>query len=181
MPTVGPDEGEGRFAATVRSANWPDDGQIVRELFRSYRAWLVDHRDPDAAGQSRADAGLALVDGLLDALPKAYQPPRGDILLWRESDRVVACGALRELTPGVGEIKRVAVVPEYRGRDFGRIFIRALLARAEGLGFRVLRVDTLPSMSAAIEFYREAGFGSIPAYWPHPAAGALFFERRLGT
>lgn len=34
-------------------------------------------------------------------------------------------------------------------------------------------------MRAAIEFYQEAGFRPIPAYWPNPVAGALFFEKTL--
>jgi carbonic anhydrase len=49
------------------------------------------------------------------------------------------------------------------------------------LGYERVRVDTLPSMAAAIEFYQEMGFTPIPAYWPHPVTGAYFFELRLTT
>jgi hypothetical protein len=42
-----------------------------------------------------------------------------------------------------------------------------------------VRVDTLPTMTAAIEFYQEMGFKPIPPYWPHPVPGALFFEYRV--
>ncbi len=125
-------------------------------------------------------AGLGLVDRLISELPGAYGPPRGSVLLWFEDDRVVACGALRELEPKVGEIKRIYVRSDYRGKEFGHPFVRALLDRASRLGYDRLRVDTLPTMYAAIEFYQELGFRPIPAFWPHPVAGALFFEREIG-
>lgn len=124
-------------------------------------------------------SGLALVDRLITELPGAYGPPRGDVLLWFESDQLVACGALRELESKVGEIKRISIRPDYRGKAFGHPFVRALIDRARGLGYEQLRVDTLPTMTAAIEFYQELGFRPTAAFWPHPAAGALFFERDL--
>jgi ribosomal protein S18 acetylase RimI-like enzyme len=165
--------------ASVRGAIWPDDLDTVRGLFRGYRQWLADHQDPSAPSEPPGHAGLALVDRLIAELPGAYGPPRGEVLFWSKDDTVVACGALRELEPKVGEIKRIQVSPELRGKAFGRPFVRALVNRARGLGFERLRVDTLPTMRAAIEFYQEAGFRRIGAYWPHPVPGALFFELEL--
>ena len=123
--------------------------------------------------------GLALVDRLIEELPGAYGPPRGDVLLWFREESVVACGALRELEPKVGEIKRIYIRPDFRGKGFGHPFVRALVDRARELGYERLRADTLSTMTAAIEFYQESGFRRIPAYWTHPATGALFFERDL--
>ena len=121
-------------------------------------------------------SGLTLVDQLIAELPGAYGPPHGDVLLWLEDDSVVVCGALRELEPEVGEIKRIHVRSDYRGKGFGPSFVRALIDRARELGYKRLRVDTLPTMSAAIEFYQEMGFRPITAFWPHPVADACFFE-----
>ena len=165
--------------ATSRGVNWPKDLATVRRLFQDYRQWLADHQDPAAESAPRVRSGLALVDQLIAELPGAYGPPRGEILLWIEDGTLVACGALRELEPKVGEIKRIYVRPDYRGKTFGHPFVRALIERARELGYRTLRVDTLPTMTAAIEFYQEAGFRPISAFWPHPAAGALFFEREI--
>lgn len=122
---------------------------------------------------------MAQVDQLIAELPGAYGPPRGDMLLWFEGDHLVACGALRELEPKVGELKRIYVRSDYRGKAFGHPFVRALIDRARELGYKRLRADTLPTMSAAIEFYQELGFRRIPAFWPHPVADALFFEREI--
>ena len=165
--------------AKARGVKWPDDLDTVRRHFRDYREWLADHRDPDATAEPRVAAGLALVDRLIAELPGAYGPPRGDILLWFKDDSLVAIGAMREIEPKVGEIKRVYVRPDYRGPGFGKPFVRALIGRAREIGYEKLRSDTLPSMQAAIEFYQELGFRPVPAFWPNPVAGALFFERKL--
>ncbi len=165
--------------AELRRVQWSTDLGTVRRLFEGYRQWIADHRDPSPSSQPRVESGLAEVDRLLRELPGAYGPPRGEVLLWFDGDEVVACGALRELAPGIGEIKRVYVRPDFRGKTFGHPFVRALMDRARELGYAVLRADTLPSMTAAIEFYQELGFRPVPAYWPHPVEGALFFERRI--
>ncbi|MGC2035020.1 MAG: GNAT family N-acetyltransferase [Thermoplasmata archaeon] len=152
---------------------------MVRRLFQDYRQWLADHQDPATQSGPRVREGIALVDQLIAELPGAYGPPHGEILLWFEDDRVVACGAIRELEPNVGEIKRIYVRPDYRGKGFGHPFVRALIDQARRLGYERLRVDTLPTMQAAIEFYQELGFRPIKAFWSHPVANALFFEREI--
>jgi GNAT superfamily N-acetyltransferase len=68
---------------------------------------------------------------------------------------------------------------DHRGGEFGRRLTGALIDRARELGYRRVRADTLPSMRAAIQFYQELGFDPIPAYWPHPVPGALFFEYKV--
>lgn len=165
--------------ATVRGVRWTADLPTVRRLFLDYRQWVADHRDASPDAMTRAEAGLKLLDDLVRGLPGAYGPPHGDVLLWYHGEDLVACGALRELEPGVAEIKRVYVRPDYRGKAFGHPFVLALVDRARDLGYARLRADTLPSMRAAIEFYQELGFRPIGAYWPHPVSGALFFERDL--
>lgn len=165
--------------SSFRSARWDQDLDLVRRLFVEYRQWLAEHQDPAPEARERVSSGLALVDRLTSGLPGAYGPPRGDVVLWFREESVVACGALRELEPTVGEIRRIFVRPDFRGKAFGHPFVRTLLARARALGYGSLKADTLPSMQAAIEFYQELGFRPTGSFWPHPVAGALFFERQL--
>lgn len=157
--------------------NWSVDLGTVRHLFQEYRRWLADHRDLADLG---ALTGLEQVDKQIEELPGPYAPPRGETVLAYAHDELVACGALRELFPKVGEIKRIFVRADHRGPGFGTRLTRSLLRRAHELGYERVRVDTLPTMSAAIQFYQELGFVPIPAYWPHPAVGALFFEYSFG-
>lgn len=96
------------------------------------------------------------------------------ILVAFEGDRALGCGALRTLEPGVGELKRIYVRPETRGSGAGRALTVALLEQARGL--KVVRLDTLPSMGAAIRLYESLGFQQIPPYSASNPAGALCYE-----
>lgn len=168
---------ESHPGTTLRRVNWSKDIGTVRRLFQDYRQWLADHRDTAA---SDVKMGLGQIDKQIAELPGTYGPPGGEIILAFAQQAVVACGALRELEPRLGEIKRIYVRADHRGPGFGPRLTHALLNRARELGYERVRVDTLPTMTAAIQFYQEMGFEPIPAYWPHPVLGALFFEYRVG-
>lgn len=162
--------------ATVRRVDWSKDLPTVRKLFEDYRRWMTEHRDESPSAAARVSEGLGVVEALVAGLPGAYGPPRGDVLLWFDEGSIVACGALREVEPGIGEIKRIHVRGDYRGMEFGPVFVRAMVDRARELGLRKVRADALASMEAAIRFYQDCGFRPIEPYWPHPAPGARFFE-----
>ena len=164
----------------LRRVDWTTELNTVRRLFEEYRDWIAAHKDPTPGATNRVVSGLAEIDRLIAGLPGAYGPPRGDVILAFAKESLVACGALRELEPKIAEIKRVYVRPDHRGAGFGPRLTRALLDRALELGYERVRVDTLPTMTAAIEFYQEMGFQPIPAFWPHPVEGARFFEYVLG-
>ena len=171
---------ESHPGTTIREADWPTELETVRRLFQDYRGWLAHHRDPAASAELDVETGLGQIDKQIAELPGAYGPPRGVVLLAFAGSDLVACGALRRLEAKSGEIKRIFVRQDHRGPGFGVRLTRALLDRANDLGYEKVRVDTLPTMAAAIQFYQEMGFDPIPAYWPHPALGALFFEYRAG-
>jgi GNAT superfamily N-acetyltransferase len=170
---------ESYVGTTIRKVDWSKDLDTVRQLFRDYRSWLADHRDTEASARSTVRSGLELVDQLIAELPGTYGSPRGEVHLAFAEGELVACGALRPLEPRIGEIKRVYVRADHRGPGFGPRFTRSLLDRARELEYERVRVDALPTMAAALQFYPGMGFEPIPAYWPHPVRGALFFEYRL--
>jgi putative acetyltransferase len=163
----------------LRRVNWSTDLVTVRRLFQDYRKWLAEHQESPSNVEGTVPAGLGSIDKETAELPGVYGPPRGEIILAFKHDALVACGALRGLGPKLGEIKRVYVRADHRGPGFGPRLTQALLDRARELGYARVRVDTLPTMTAAIEFYQEMGFKPIPPYWPHPVPGALFFEYRV--
>lgn len=167
-------------STTLRRVNWSQDLETVRRLFQDYRQWLADHRDTDASAGTNVKVGLELIDKQIAELPGAYGRPRGEVILAFSRKAIVACGALREMKPRVGEIKRIYVRADHRGPGFGPRMTGALLRRARALGYERVRLDTLSTMAGAIQFYQEMGFVPIPAYWPHPAPGALYFEFRVG-
>lgn len=108
----------------------------------------------------------------------ALAPPTGSFLLGYADDTVVACGGVQRLGDGVGEIKRMWVHPDWRGAGLGARTLRALEAEAAGLGYAVVRLDTNPALTDAIEMYQRAGYRDVERYNDNPYAGR-WFERAL--
>jgi GNAT superfamily N-acetyltransferase len=78
--------------------------------------------------------------------------------------RVVAGGGVRRLGDGIGEVKRMFVLPEARGQGHARRLLEALEAAALDLGYERLRLDTAQSMTTAMGLYRRSGYRDIPDY-----------------
>ena len=57
--------------------------------------------------------------------------------------------------------------------------MQALIVRARELGYRIKRLDTLPTMHAAQLLYFSVGFRPIERYNDNPIEGVLFFELAL--
>ena len=101
------------------------------------------------------------------------------MLLARRGEEAVGCVGLRPLGDGVCEMKRLFLRPAARGTGTGRLLVDAVLDRATALGYRRMRLDTVPGMDAAIAIYRARGFEPINAYTENPIPGAMYLERRL--
>jgi ribosomal protein S18 acetylase RimI-like enzyme len=50
---------------------------------------------------------------------------------------------------------------------------------AREMGYKSIRLDTLPQMAAAQRLYEDLGFRDIPAYYGKPMAGQRFMEAVL--
>lgn len=130
----------------------------------------------EALGYSLCFQGF---DKEMAEFPGNYVPPRGALFLAKSGGRPVGVVALRDLGDDIAEMKRLYVKPEARGLDLGRRLAETVVTEAKELGYRAIRLDTLPTMTAAIALYRDMGFRDIPAYTHNPVEGALFLERRF--
>ena len=150
----------------IRAANIPGDVPAVRALFLEY------------AGAIGIDLCFQRFEEELATLPGLYAAPAGRLLVACEADGLVGSVALRPLTGGVCEMKRLYIRPEYRGGGIGRRLVRRLLDEAADAGYSRMVLDTLPAMREAIGLYRSMGFVDTEPYYAGPS-GALFFSREL--
>jgi GNAT superfamily N-acetyltransferase len=106
-------------------------------------------------------------------------PGVGIFMVARLGGRPVGCGALRcvrdpalmwELGPMVGELKRMYVARDERGKGIGRALLLRLEAEARALGLNRLVLETGNRSPDAIALYRNAGFAAIPAYGEYLAS-----------
>lgn len=107
-------------------------------------------------------------------------PPDGCFLVARLGGRAVGCGGLRTLEPGVGEVKRMWVAAEARGRGLSRRLLAELEARAAAMGMLRLRLDTNRTLSEAQALYRSAGYREIARFNDNPYADH-WFEKALAA
>lgn len=141
--------------------------RAVRALFREYARFL----DVDLCFQGFEEE--------LAGLPGKYAPPEGVLLLALEGAEFGGCVALRELEPGVCEMKRLFVRPDCRGRGLGRALAAAVIAAAAAKGYAVMRLDTLPKLQDAIRLYARLGFRTVAPYYHNPLPGVSYWELSL--
>jgi len=153
---------------TIAEARWPDDRDTVLGLFRDY---------VDSLG---IDLGFQRIDEEFAGLPGKYARPRGLALLAR-SDKGAAIGtvAYRPLAPDACEMKRLYVVPAWRGRGAGRKLCDRLIAEAKTVGYRRMLLDTGDWLKPALALYRALGFAEVPAYYHNPIEGTVYMAKAL--
>ena len=151
----------------IENADTPELVRLARDLFVEYSESL----GVDLCFQGFAEE--------LARLPGEYARPAGRLMLIFNGLEAVGCGALRPIDDRVCEMKRVYLRPPVRGKGAGRMLIGALIETAREIGYEQMRLDTLPSMTRAMEIYRSLGFKEIAPYRVNPVPGASFLELEL--
>ena len=147
---------------TIRPAT-PADLDEIRAMLREYAAWL------------EVDLCFQNFEQELAGLPGDYAPPRGRLLIAEGA----GCVALRAIDSEVCEMKRLYLRPEHRGSGLGRRMVQAIIDEARSVGYRRMRLDTMPKMDSAQRLYASLGFREIAAYRYNPEPGARFLELAL--
>lgn len=141
----------------------------IRELFREYLDW----GSARIAEEFNLSFDIpAMIEGDMQTLAK-YLPPRGRLLLGYMDGQLSGVACLKELSPQIGELKRMYVRPAARRQGLGRALLDRLLVEARAIGYERLRLDSAQFMADAHRLYRAAGFQEIEPY-----AGSEIFEFR---
>ena len=114
-------------------------------------------------------------------MPGKYAAPAGRLLLALWDGKPAGVIALRPLEePGLCEMKRLYVRPEFRGHNIGRLLAEHVIREAAEIGYSRIRLDTVAGkMDSAIAMYRELGFKETGPYYQTPVGDTLFMELAL--
>jgi ribosomal protein S18 acetylase RimI-like enzyme len=115
----------------------------------------------------------------LEDLASEYAPPGGAFFLAEVDGAHMGCVGVRRFDDGIGEIKRLYTTAAGRNQGLGRQLAVCAIEAGGQLGYRCLRLDTLPSMKAAHALYTSLGFKPIAPYRYNPVEGTAFLELDL--
>lgn len=146
----------GAISATLRRVSVeirrePLDGAVAQTLIGALNADLVMRYPEEGATHFRLDAD-------------EVAPGRGIFVVAYRARAPIGCGAVRRLDEGVGEVKRMYVVPAARGARVGASILAALEREARALGIVRLVLETGERQHEAVALYRRAGFVEIPRF-----------------
>ncbi|HEU4886200.1 MAG TPA: GNAT family N-acetyltransferase [Longimicrobium sp.] len=126
-----------------------------------------DPRSPDAVALmdelTRALAGITGEGGAGSFDVADVCAPGGAFVVARSAEgEPLGCGAIRPLSDGVAEVKRMYARPGTRG--VGSAVLAFLEARARSLGYDALWLETRRVNTDAVAFYTRRGYRPIDNY-----------------
>jgi putative acetyltransferase len=96
------------------------------------------------------------------------------------AQRAIGCGAV-VMHAAHGELKRMYVAPEARGKGAARAILALLETRATATGCRLLRLETGPYQPAALRLYEACGYQRCGAFAPYRDDPlSVFMHKTLG-
>ncbi|EDV23093.1 Acetyltransferase [Trichoplax sp. H2] len=145
----------------------PDDLEEIRSLFREYENFL------------EVDICFQGFEEELQTLPGKYAQPKGRLLLARKNDIIAGCVGLRELQPGICEMKRLYVRPKFQGKNLGRKLVKRIIQEAQNIGYTRMRLDSLGKLKAALSLYKSLGFRETRPYYDNPLSNVVYLQLDL--
>ena len=136
---------------------------------------------------------VALIDAL-DDYSKSLYPPQSNHLLdvealakpdvvffvARQEGRAIGCGAFRFLDPKHGEIKRMYVPHEARGRGLGWVLLDTIEDEARRRGIERPSLETGIHNLQAVHLYRRAGYRDCAPFGDYkPDPLSLFMTKEI--
>ena len=118
-------------------------------------------------------------DEELSSLPGEYALPSGRLLVARLEGEVIGCAAVRPLTEGRCELKRLYVRPPYRGMHVGRRLAERAIQEAKEIGYTQMLLDTLDMLQDSIALFHKLGFAETISLYGPPKPGLVYMSLDL--
>ena len=148
-------------------ATTEEDYNAAALLFREYAAWL------------NIDLGFQNFEKEMKSLNSMYALPAGGIILCKEGTSFIGCVGVRKMDESTAEMKRMWVRPGLQSKGIGTQLLIKAVALAKACGYQKIRLDTLSTMTPAMNLYRKNGFIETPPYYYNPNEEVVYFEKDL--
>jgi GNAT superfamily N-acetyltransferase len=145
-------------------------GNVADALaFRSLNEWWIEKY-----------FGIETHDTEILGDPEGYVLAKGGHIFFAIGEGAhVGCCALVPVSPGVYEVAKMAVAPDWQGAGVGRKLLTYTVEQGRELGADALYLETNSKLSNAIHLYEALGFRHLPPK-PSPYVRAnVFMELRF--
>jgi GNAT superfamily N-acetyltransferase len=133
---------------------------------------LVKHLDADLAKRDGDDHPFYAQFNKIDKIKHA--------VVAYENDIPVSCGAIKEFSPNIMEVKRMYTLSDCRGKGIATQILVELEKWAIELSFGKCILETGKRQEEAVELYKKNGYKQIPNYGQYTGIeNSLCFEKVL--
>lgn len=128
------------------------------------------------------DQELAIRDGELHSFYHQFNKSKTlqQVVLAFINNQAIACGALKQYTDNIVEIKRMFVLESQRGKGIASSVLTELETWARDLHYERCILETGINQPEAINLYKKNNYTIIPNYGPYQTAEtSICFEKIL--
>jgi len=133
----------------------PKDNQILAKIVRSSLAEFgADH------------PGTVYFDQSTDALYELFRKERSCYYVAEYNGEIVGGGGIfptEGLPSDTCELVKMYLVPQARGKGFGKSLMQHCLQAAGKLGFERIYLESMPELNQALKLYEKFGFEYLPS------------------
>lgn len=160
------------MTSTTYTIRPPQDAREWEEIKRLLLAYKAEFDDDTCFTSFEAE--LADIENLY-----ANDDKLKLIAVSNADGTIAGCVAFRKYAPGVSEMKRLYVVPKYRGEKLGRVLAEAIIDEVKARGYERMILDTMAEMKAAQQLYTSLDFKVIPPYNHQNPEKVVCYEKLL--
>jgi len=102
------------------------------------------------------------------------------LIAYNKEGEAIGCGGIKEYSKEEIEIKRMYVLPKYRGKGIATEILKDLESWSVEMKYKKCILETLKDKSYAIAFYKKNAYKVIPNFGEYiKALNSVCFEKEL--
>ena len=134
---------------------------------------LVKHLDIELAERDGAEHSFYAQFNKIDAIQH--------VVVAYENGQPAGCGAIKEYSPNIMEVKRMFTLPASRGKGIALKVLNELEKWAGELSYKKCILETGKKQPEAIALYQKNGYKLIPNYAQYAGTeNSVCFEKEIG-